>query len=89
MLAEPVQRIRRRARDLPVLEQLGMRDVLGLGEEARMNRPGTYGAPNWGWRLQPGQLTPGAADRLRAATVASARAPSRRSRLPERVALVA
>ncbi|MDI6777342.1 MAG: 4-alpha-glucanotransferase [Syntrophales bacterium] len=34
-----------------------MQDILGLGEEARMNRPGTaYG--NWKWRLLPGQITP-------------------------------
>jgi 4-alpha-glucanotransferase len=31
-------------------------DLLGLGSEARMNRPGT-GADNWQWRLGPGQLT--------------------------------
>src|SRR5438270_665387 len=29
VLAEPIQRIRRRTRDLASLEQLGMRDVLG------------------------------------------------------------
>ncbi len=39
-------------------------DVLGLGSEARMNRPGmTKG--NWGWRLAPGALTPALATRLR------------------------
>ena len=32
-------------------------DLLGLGSEARMNRPGTIGG-NWRWRLLPGQLTP-------------------------------
>ncbi len=33
-----------------------MQDLLGLGEEARMNRPGaTWG--NWEWRLRPGELT--------------------------------
>jgi 4-alpha-glucanotransferase len=42
-------------------------DVLGLGSEARMNRPGvTYG--NWSWRLERGQLTGALAARLRAAT---------------------
>jgi 4-alpha-glucanotransferase len=41
-------------------------DVLGLGSEARMNRPGeTYG--NWSWRLERGQLTAALAARLRAA----------------------
>jgi 4-alpha-glucanotransferase len=39
-------------------------DVLGLGSEARMNRPGhTYG--NWRWRLDRGALTPKLASRLR------------------------
>ncbi|MGH2934256.1 MAG: 4-alpha-glucanotransferase [Gaiellaceae bacterium] len=42
-------------------------DVLGLGSDARMNRPGQpYG--NWTWRLAPGQLTDELAQRLRAAT---------------------
>ena len=31
-------------------------DLLGLGSEARMNRPGTIGG-NWRWRLLPGQLS--------------------------------
>jgi 4-alpha-glucanotransferase len=39
-------------------------DVLGLGSEARMNRPGgTEG--NWSWRLEPGALTRAPARRLR------------------------
>jgi 4-alpha-glucanotransferase len=28
-----------------------MQDVLGLGTEARMNRPGTSGGSNWRWRM--------------------------------------
>ena len=44
-----------------------LQDVLGLGNEARMNRPGTAEG-NWSWRLREGQLTDGLADRLRAAT---------------------
>jgi 4-alpha-glucanotransferase len=43
-----------------------VQDVLGLGSEARMNRPGVIGG-NWEWRLQPGQLTGAHATRLRAA----------------------
>jgi 4-alpha-glucanotransferase len=39
-------------------------DVLGLGSEARMNRPGTA-MGNWQWRLEPGRLTPALARRLR------------------------
>jgi 4-alpha-glucanotransferase len=52
---------------------LPMQDVLGLGEEARMNRPGTVGNGNWRWRLQPGQLTADVAARLRDATAESRR----------------
>jgi 4-alpha-glucanotransferase len=49
-------------------------DVLGLGSEARMNRPGvTHG--NWSWRLERGQLTDGLAERLRARTAAGRRLP--------------
>jgi 4-alpha-glucanotransferase len=39
-------------------------DVLGLGSEARMNRPGSAEG-NWRWRLEPGQLTRALAQRLR------------------------
>jgi 4-alpha-glucanotransferase len=39
-------------------------DVLGLGSEARMNRPGRTGG-NWRWRLERGALTPAMARRLR------------------------
>jgi 4-alpha-glucanotransferase len=40
-------------------------DLLGLGSEARMNRPGTL-AGNWRWRLRSQQLTPEIAKRLAA-----------------------
>ena len=33
-----------------------VQDLLGLGEEARMNFPGTVGN-NWHWRMMPGALT--------------------------------
>jgi 4-alpha-glucanotransferase len=39
-------------------------DVLGLGNEARMNRPGVTDG-NWGWQLERGALTPALAKRLR------------------------
>jgi 4-alpha-glucanotransferase len=42
-------------------------DVLGLGSDARMNRPGTV-AGNWGWRLEHNELTSAHAARLREAT---------------------
>lgn len=41
-----------------------MQDILGLGSEARMNRPGA-GLHNWSWRFAPGSLTRARADRLR------------------------
>jgi 4-alpha-glucanotransferase len=39
-------------------------DVLGLGSESRMNRPG-FSEGNWSWRLERGALTPALARRLR------------------------
>jgi 4-alpha-glucanotransferase len=47
-------------------------DVLGLGNEAQLNRPGTAEG-NWRWRLRPGQLTPAHAERLRALTIEARR----------------
>jgi 4-alpha-glucanotransferase len=52
---------------------LPMQDVLGLGEEARMNHPGTVGNGNWQWRLERGQLSTEIAARLREATAESGR----------------
>jgi 4-alpha-glucanotransferase len=49
-----------------------IQDVLGLGSEARMNRPGVA-LGNWRWRLEPGVLTPEIAARLRDATERSGR----------------
>jgi 4-alpha-glucanotransferase len=40
-----------------------VQDVLDLGTDARMNFPG-HPLGNWGWRLLPGQLTRGHAERL-------------------------
>jgi 4-alpha-glucanotransferase len=47
-------------------------DVLGLGSEAQMNRPGTANG-NWRWRLKRGQLTDELAARLRQATTRASR----------------
>ena len=44
---------------------LPMQDVLGLGGEARMNRPGTIGG-NWMWRMLPGAAAPEVAAKLKA-----------------------
>lgn len=41
-----------------------LQDVLALGSEARMNRPGTVGE-NWGWRYSSGSLGEKLAGRLR------------------------
>ena len=38
------------------LAMVPAQDVLGLGNEARMNTPGRDGG-NWAWRLEPGELT--------------------------------
>jgi 4-alpha-glucanotransferase len=47
-------------------------DVLGLGSEAQMNRPGTA-TGNWRWKLERGQLTDELARRLREATARAGR----------------
>jgi 4-alpha-glucanotransferase len=54
------------------LAMIQAQDVLGLGNEARMNMPGRAGG-NWRWRLEPGALTPALAARLRRATESAGR----------------
>ena len=49
-----------------------LQDVLDLGNEARMNLPGTEDG-NWHWRYAPGQLTDERAQRLRALTGSAGR----------------
>ncbi len=49
-----------------------MQDVLGLGSEARMNRPGTLGG-NWRWRMSGEAFGPELASRLRALTESAGR----------------
>jgi 4-alpha-glucanotransferase len=44
-----------------------VQDLLGLGNESRMNLPGTV-KNNWSWRLESGKLTPAIARRLRELT---------------------
>jgi 4-alpha-glucanotransferase len=41
-----------------------MQDVLGLGAESRMNKPGTLGG-NWRWRMAPGAFTAEHGSRLK------------------------
>jgi 4-alpha-glucanotransferase len=40
-----------------------MQDILGLGEEAKMNLPSTS-RENWQWRLLPNQITPSVVEEL-------------------------
>jgi 4-alpha-glucanotransferase len=49
-----------------------VQDLLGLGNEARMNTPATVRG-NWRWRLRRGQLTLPVARRLRDLTEAYGR----------------
>jgi 4-alpha-glucanotransferase len=49
-----------------------LQDVLALGSDARMNRPGSA-AGNWRWRLPNGLLTSRLAQRLRAAAAEAGR----------------
>jgi 4-alpha-glucanotransferase len=50
-----------------------MQDILGLGQEAQMNRP-SVARGNWEWRLEPAQLTEGIGRRLRSLTETYGRA---------------
>ena len=49
---------------------LPVQDILGLGEEARMNRP-SVAEGNWKWRLKPGALDPALEELLRQTTKSS------------------
>ena len=51
-----------------------LQDVLGLGNEARMNLPATFGE-NWKWRLEPGELAREHAEHLREVTRRQRRLP--------------
>jgi len=51
-----------------------MQDLLDLGAQTRMNRPGTCEG-NWRWRMEPGALSVRLAGRLGTLTGSSARAP--------------
>ncbi len=54
------------------LAMIPAQDVLELGSEGRMNTPGEAHG-NWGWRLEPKELTSAHAKRLHALTDASGR----------------
>jgi 4-alpha-glucanotransferase len=57
----------------PHLAILQAQDVLGLGDEARMNTPGRA-TGNWTWRLRPGEMTRDLARQLREETERAGRA---------------
>jgi len=58
------------------LAVLPVQDLLGLGSEARMNRPG-QAEGNWNWRLEEGALNRSLARRLRLLTETYGRCPAR------------
>ena len=51
-----------------------MQDWLGLGGQARMNTPGTFGSPNWCWRMSADALTADLQKRIHDAAVLYGRA---------------
>ncbi|MEH2289951.1 4-alpha-glucanotransferase [Nostoc sp.] len=51
-----------------------LQDILGLGNEARMNFP-SIAEGNWEWRYQPGAITDELRDRLKVLTKLNGRAP--------------
>ncbi|MCK4882682.1 MAG: 4-alpha-glucanotransferase [Candidatus Omnitrophica bacterium] len=56
------------------IAMIPMQDLLGLGEEARMNKPGTSGNENWRWRLLADGLSKEVAGRLADITAKTGRA---------------
>ncbi len=65
-----------------------MQDVLGLGEDARMNTPGQP-AGNWAWRVTPEQLETAPGDRLARMTWLYQRRPDQQRRIYGDVAVQA
>ena len=62
--ADPVRALLREAwKSTAAWAVAPMQDLLGLGSEARMNKPSTLGG-NWAWRLREGAFTPELAKEL-------------------------
>ncbi|MGE5139794.1 MAG: 4-alpha-glucanotransferase [Rudaea sp.] len=59
-----------------------LQDLFSLGHSARMNLPGTVGAPNWCWRLKPNSLNVGLAQRLLELTAIYGRLPEKKGEMP-------
>jgi 4-alpha-glucanotransferase len=49
-----------------------MQDLLGLGQDGRMNTPGTIDN-NWNWQITPGRVTSAIARKLRKTTIKTRR----------------
>jgi 4-alpha-glucanotransferase len=63
----PLELIRLAMASVAKMVIIPLQDILGLGEKARMNFPGTLGG-NWGWRFRAGQVTPALTKKLAAMT---------------------
>jgi 4-alpha-glucanotransferase len=59
--------IRMALRSVADMAIIPIQDVLGLGSDAKMNRPGTADG-NWRWKLTPGQITEPVIHQLREMT---------------------
>lgn len=70
--AVPAELARLAMNSVAELVIIPMQDVLGLGAEARMNRPGTT-KNNWTWRLRSDQITPDKIQKLSSLTQDSRR----------------
>jgi 4-alpha-glucanotransferase len=71
--SEPWELVRATLSSRAGLAILPAQDVLGLGDDTRLNRPGGIDSRNWSWRLEDGQLNDELAARLRAAVEESGR----------------
>ena len=50
-----------------------IQDILGLGSNARMNKPGTVSKKNWSWRMDPSELNSSKVKRMKNYTMESNR----------------
>ena len=50
-----------------------IQDILGLGSNARMNKPGTVSKKNWSWRMDPSELNSSKVRRMKNYTMESNR----------------
>jgi len=51
-----------------------LQDIAGLGEEARLNTPGTSGDQNWSWRAAPKDFSDAGAEKLKKLCIRAGRA---------------